>query len=45
MDDAFRGRFFDVFLTPSMMDGTTYGLPVAASARAMYYNKDLFEQA
>jgi multiple sugar transport system substrate-binding protein len=45
MDDAFRERFFDVFLSPSVMDGKTYGLPVAASARAMYYNKDLLEQA
>jgi multiple sugar transport system substrate-binding protein len=45
MDDAFRARFFDAFLSPSMMDGVTYGLPVAASARAMYYNRDLLEQA
>ncbi|MGQ7847415.1 ABC transporter substrate-binding protein [Granulosicoccus sp. 3-233] len=45
MDEAFKERFFDVFLSPSIMDGQTYGLPVAASARAMYYNKDLFEQA
>ncbi|WP_226782659.1 ABC transporter substrate-binding protein [Oceaniglobus trochenteri] len=45
MDDEFKGRFFEAFLSPSMMDGKTYGLPVAASARAMYYNKDLFEQA
>lgn len=45
MDDEFRGRFIDVFLSPSVFDGQTYGLPVAASARAMYYNKDLFEQA
>ncbi|WP_306119211.1 MULTISPECIES: extracellular solute-binding protein [unclassified Roseitalea] len=45
MDEDFRGRFFDVFLSPSVMDGQTYGLPVAASARAMYYNKDLLEQA
>jgi multiple sugar transport system substrate-binding protein len=45
MDDEFRSRFFDVFLSPSVMDGMTYGLPVAASARAMYYNADLLEQA
>lgn len=45
MDDAFRGRFFDVFLSPSVMDGGTYGLPVAASARAMYFNADLMQQA
>jgi len=28
-----------------VFDGVTYGLPVAASARALYYNKELFEQA
>ncbi|MBN7758838.1 sugar ABC transporter substrate-binding protein [Nitratireductor aquimarinus] len=41
----FKDRFFPVFLEPSVMQEKTYGLPVAASARAMYYNKDLFEQA
>lgn len=45
MDDDFRSRFIDVFLEPSVMDGKTYGLPIAASARAMYYNRSLFEQA
>ncbi len=45
IDDEFRGRFIETFLTPSIMDGKVYGLPVAASARAMYYNKSLFEQA
>jgi multiple sugar transport system substrate-binding protein len=45
MDDDFRNRFIDVFLEPSVMDGQTYGLPIAASARAMYYNQSLFEQA
>jgi multiple sugar transport system substrate-binding protein len=45
MDDEFRARFIDVFLTPSVFDGKTYGLPIAASARAMYYNADLFAQA
>ena len=41
----FKARFIDTFLSPSVMDGATYGLPIAASARAMYYNKTLFEQA
>lgn len=45
MTDEFKGRFIDTFLSPSVMDGQTYGLPIAASARAMYYNTDLFEQA
>ena len=41
----FKDRFIDTFLSPSVMDGHTYGLPIAASARAMYYNKELFEKA
>lgn len=38
-------RFIDVFLGPSEIDGTVYGLPWTASARAMFYNKDLFDAA
>lgn len=45
MTDEFKERFFPVFLEPSVMQEKTYGLPIAASARAMYYNKALFEQA
>lgn len=45
MTDDFKERFFPVFLEPSVMEGQTYGLPMAASARAMYYNKTLFEEA
>ena len=45
MDDEFKGRFIDTFMGPSTIDGEIYGLPVAASARAMYYNKGLLEQA
>jgi multiple sugar transport system substrate-binding protein len=45
MNDEFKGRFIETFLSPSVMDGKTYGLPIAASARAMYYNKELFEKA
>ncbi len=45
MTQDFKDRFFPVFLEPSVMQGKTYGLPIAASARAMYYNKALFEQA
>ncbi|MDQ9475702.1 extracellular solute-binding protein, partial [Serratia marcescens] len=41
----FKARFIDTFLTPSVMNGKVYGLPVAASARAMYYNKDIFAKA
>lgn len=45
MNDEFKGRFIETFMSPSVMEGKTYGLPIAASARAMYYNKSLFEQA
>jgi multiple sugar transport system substrate-binding protein len=41
----FKGRFIDTFLSPSVMNGKVYGLPIAASARAMYYNKDIFKKA
>jgi multiple sugar transport system substrate-binding protein len=41
----FKARFIDTFLTPSIMSGKVYGLPIAASARAMYYNKDVFKKA
>jgi multiple sugar transport system substrate-binding protein len=43
--DEFRGRFIDTFLKPSVINGKTYGLPIAASARALYYNKAIFEKA
>jgi multiple sugar transport system substrate-binding protein len=45
MDDAFRERFIGTFLSPGQIDATTYGLPIAASARAMFYNKTLLEAA
>lgn len=45
MTDEFKDRFFPVFFEPGVMDGKTYGLPIAASARGMYYNKELFEKA
>lgn len=41
MTDEVKGRFIETFLAPSVIDGTMYGLPVAASARAMYVNTDL----
>ena len=45
MTPEFKGRFVERFLTPSVMDGKVYGLPIAASARALYYNKDVFAKA
>ena len=41
MTPDFKARFIETFLPPSTIDGKIYGLPVAASARAMYYNKDV----
>ena len=45
MDSAFKDRFIGAFLAPGQIGGKTYGLPIAASARALYYNKDLFDKA
>ena len=45
MTPEFKGRFIETFLPPSTIDGKLYGLPVAASARAMYYNKALLQKA
>jgi multiple sugar transport system substrate-binding protein len=41
MDASFRGRFIGRMLTPGEIKGKVYGLPIAASTRALYYNKDL----
>ena len=41
MDASFKNRFIAPFLAPGQINGKTYGLPIAASARALYYNKDL----
>ncbi|MFT5706162.1 MAG: multiple sugar transport system substrate-binding protein [Oceanospirillaceae bacterium] len=40
-----KERFVPAFLNPGTLNNKVYGLPVAASARAMYYNKDLFKKA
>ncbi len=45
MGDAFRDRFIGAFLKPGQIEGKTYGLPIAASARALYFNKDLLAKA
>lgn len=41
----FKARFIESFMGPSTINGKLYGLPVAASARAMYYNKELLSKA
>jgi multiple sugar transport system substrate-binding protein len=45
MNQEFRDRFIPVFLKPSEMEGKIYGLPIAASARAMYYNSAILKRA
>ncbi|MET3809400.1 extracellular solute-binding protein [Arthrobacter sp. UYEF3] len=37
--------FQDKFAQNASIDGTQYGLPILASARALFYNKDLFAKA
>ncbi|SDK61053.1 ABC transporter substrate-binding protein [Aliiruegeria lutimaris] len=41
----FKDTFIDTFMAPSVIDGKIMGLPVAASARAMIINADLYEKA
>ena len=41
----FKSTFIDTFMKPSVIDGKIMGLPVAASARAMMVNTDLFDKA
>ncbi len=41
----FKGTFIDTFMAPGVIDGKIMGLPVAASARAMMINKDLYDKA
>ncbi len=38
-------KFPENFKENASMEGTQYGLPLIASARALFYNKDLFEKA
>lgn len=45
MTPEFQSTFIDTFMAPGIIDGKNMGLPVAASARAMMINMDLFEKA
>ncbi len=45
MTAAFRERFIGAFLEPSQSGGKTYGLPVAASVRGLFYNKAMLAKA
>lgn len=41
----FKDSFIGTFMNPGIIDGKMMGLPVAASARAMMVNMDLYDQA
>lgn len=41
----FKSTFIDTFMAPSVIDGQIMGLPVAASARAMLVNMEVFDKA
>ena len=43
--DELYSDFFPAFLDESAIDGTVWALPCLASARAVFYNADLLEQA
>ena len=45
MTSDFKSRFIGPFLQPGQIDGKVYGLPIAASARAMFYNKKMLTDA
>ncbi|MEM5300158.1 sugar ABC transporter substrate-binding protein [Burkholderia sp. JPY481] len=45
MDTSFKDRFIGQILAPGEIKGNVYGLPIAASTRALYYNKDLLAKA
>jgi len=45
MTPQFRNRFVPIFLQPGSIGGKVYGLPIAASARAMFYNKEMLTKA
>ncbi len=45
MTPQIRDRFVPIFLKPGTIDGKIYGLPIAASARAMFYNKEMLTKA
>ena len=45
VSDETYAKFYDAFLEQSNIDGTIWAIPDLASARAMYYNKDILEAA
>ena len=45
VSDETYAKFYPAFLEQSNIDGTIWAVPDLASARAMYYNKDILEAA
>ena len=45
VSDETYAKFYPAFLEQSNIDGTIWAIPDLASARAMYYNKDILEAA
>jgi multiple sugar transport system substrate-binding protein len=45
MSDSFTQSFVPTFLDLQKQDGHTWGLPIAASARGLFINKELFAKA
>lgn len=42
---AVKSKIFEGFWTANEMDGTVWALPILASARALFYNKDILSAA
>lgn len=45
ISDETYAKFYEAFLDQSVVDGTVWAVPDLASARAMYYNKDILDAA
>ena len=45
VSDETYAKFYDSFIAESIVDGTVWAVPDLASARAMYYNKDILAAA
>lgn len=45
LSDSVKSDLIDAFVKSGTYEGRMYGMPDLSSARAMFYNKDLFEKA
>ncbi len=45
VSDELKAKFFESFWNANEIDGTVYALPILASARALWYNQDLLDEA